>query len=286
MNHSKVCHRAAEFARLEEQANGVNELLSHKIVHAPLHRPQKILEVGCGTGHVCRQLAQQFPDATVLGVDLTPVPPCSNTPQNISYITGDIKQVAQSDERLMNGDLDYIFGRFLIAGMTSWPGYIRQMATLLRPGGYFEMHEVSYRLYKCSSATPRVPSDEDPAIGADWPWQRALLRGEEQLGLDTDIGPNVQRYMKDAGLVDIEVKKYVMPFGTWMVDEKPETRRLGAELGESCREVMGEYVLPGVTRGLGIGEEDMRRLKEECKHCFESEEGKYWWFYVTVGRKV
>ena len=260
--------------------------MSHNIVHAPLHRPQKLLEVGCGTGNVCRQLAQRFPDATVLGVDITPVPTFSNTPQNISYIAGDIKQVARSDERFMDGDLDYIFGRFLLGGMTAWPAYIRQMASLLRPGGYLEMHEAAFRLYKCSSATPRLPRDDDPVISADWPWLRVLRRGGEQLGLDMDIGANAQRYMREAGLVDVEVKKYALPFGTWMADEKPETSRFGAELGESCREAIGEYVLPGATRGLGIGEEEMRRLKEECKQCLENEEGKYWWLYVTVGKKA
>ena len=179
MSHSKVCHSVAEFDRLEDQANAYNELMSHKIVHAPLHEPQKILEVGCGTGNVCRQLAQQFPDATVLGVDITPVPPFANTPPNISYIQGDIKQVASSDQRLISGDLDYIYERLLISGMTSWPSHIRQMATLLRSGGYLEMHEAACRWYKCSSASPLVPNDDDRMISADWPWFDTVRRGAE-----------------------------------------------------------------------------------------------------------
>ena len=286
LDYSKLIRSAAEFARLEDQANGYNELMAQKIVHAPLHRPRKILEVGCGTGNVCRQLAQQFPDSTVLGVDITPVPPFSKTPQNISYITGDIKQLAGSDRRLSYGDLDYIYGRLLLGGMTSWPTYIRQMTTLLRPGGYLEIHEMACRMYRCSPASPRVPSDDDPVIGADWPWQQALYRGAEQLGLDIDIGTNAQRYMKDTGLVDVQVKKYVLPFGTWMADQRPETRRLGSQQGGIFREVFTGSILPGITRGLGIGQEDMRRMKEECWRCLGNEVGKYWCFYVTVGRKV
>lgn len=286
MSHSKVCHSAAEFDRLEDQAIAYNELMSQKIVHAPLHEPQKILEVGCGTGNVCRQLAQQYPEATVLGVDITPVPPFANTPPNISYIKGDIKQVASSDPRLISGDLDYIYERLLISGMTSWPSHIRKMAALLRSGGYLEMHEAACRWYKCSSASPLVPHDDDHEISADWPWWATVLRGAEQLGLDFDIGCNAQRYMRDAGLVDVVVKRYVVPLGTWLAGERPETRSLGAQQGESLREVFMDHVLPGVTRGLGIAAEDMRRMREESRRCLENGEGKYWYFYVTVGRKV
>ncbi|KAL8782672.1 MAG: hypothetical protein Q9195_009602 [Heterodermia aff. obscurata] len=270
---------AAEFARLEDQADAHTEFMSQKIIHAPLHHPQKILEVGCGTGNVCRQLAQQFPSATILGVDITPVPPFPNTPPNISYITGDIRQVAASDQRLKNGALDYIFGRLLLGGMTSWPTYIRQMTALLREGGYLEMQEMACGVYKCSSA---VPSDDDELISEDWDWYRAVRQGTEQLGLDFDVGCHAQRYMREAGLVDVVQKRYVLPFGTWLGGE---TRRLGQQQGEVFRAVFTNSILPGVTRGLGIAERDMRRMKEECWRCLGNEEGKYWYFYVTVGRK-
>ena len=92
--------------------------------------------------------------------------------------------------------------------------------------------------------------------------------------------------MKDAGLVDVQVTKYAVPFGTWLAGERPETKILGVHQAESLGRVISENALPGITRGLGIGEKEMAELQEECMRCMAAEEGKYWIFYVTTGRKV
>lgn len=118
------------------------QLMHGKIVHAPLDNPKKLVDVGCGTGIVSRHLAQQYPSATIYGVDISPVPAISEKPENVEYILGDIKQLAgASDERIKDGDVDYIYQRLLICGMTDWPGYVEQMTKLLRSGGYMEIHD-------------------------------------------------------------------------------------------------------------------------------------------------
>ena len=275
-------YSAAEFARLDDQANGYTELMRDKVVHAPLRNPRKMLDVGCGTGIVCRQMAQQYPSATVFGVDISTVPPFSNTPDNVEYITADIKSLAESDdERIKTGELDYIYQRLLICGMTDWPGYIRQMVNLLKPGGYLEVHDYSEVWYKRSSS----PDERDKDVSKDWKWMQAMRRGATGLGLDLDIGLNAQRYMEDAGLVDVQVVKYQVPFGTWLAGEKPETKKIGEHQVSSMGKVFSQNILPGVTRELGIGEKEMDELKAECRKCLSEEEGKYWWFYSIWGRK-
>ena len=253
-----------------------------KINHAPLHNPAKILDVGCGTGIVCRQIAQDYPTATVYGIDISNVPPFPDTPTNVEYITGDIKQLVESgDPRFKGGSFDYVFQRLLICGMTNWPGYIGQMVQLLRPGGYLEIQDYDYRWYK------EGPSEgSEQVIGSDWKWTYPLRRGASQLGLDLDIGSNAKQYMENAGLVDVQVVKYKVPFGTWMADGKPETRKIGEHQVPNMANVISEHVLPGVTRELNIPEEEMRELKEECRRCLGEEEGKFWWFYVVWGRKA
>ncbi|KAL8947787.1 MAG: hypothetical protein Q9222_005972 [Ikaeria aurantiellina] len=280
---------AAEFARLDDQANGFTELMNNKIVYAPLENPKRLLDVGCGTGNSSCRLAQQYPSATVYGVDISPVPSFSKAPSNLEYVTGDIKRLASNDggdERINRGDFDYIYQSLLICGMTDWPGYLRQMILLLKPGGYLEMHEVAETWYKTSSSSSSLPNREDPIISHDWKWMQAMRRGAEQLGLDTDIGINAEQYMKDAGLADVQVAKYPVPFGTWMAEEKPETKKIGGLQDPNMGVAFSNNILPGVTRTLGIGEEEMGRLKEECRRCLAEEKGKYWWFYSIVGRKL
>ena len=127
--------------------------------------------------------------------------------------------------------------------------------------------------------------ESDRVISGEWKWQRAMRKGAEELGLDLDIGLHAQDYMRKAGLVDVRVERYVVPFGTWMADERPETRRIGEDQSRDLGGVFSGSILPGVTRGLGLGEGEMEELRGECGRCLGGEEGKYWWFYVTVGRK-
>ncbi|KAL8642056.1 MAG: hypothetical protein Q9228_001222 [Teloschistes exilis] len=241
-----------------------------------------MLDVGCGTGMVCRQMAQQYPNATVYGVDISSVPPFNDTPGNVEYMTGDIKELAAGgDERIKEGEIDYIYQRLLICGMTDWPGYIRQMAGLLRPGGYMEIHDYAEVWYQ----RPSSPGGSDILISNDWKWHLAMRRGAPELGLDLNIGLHAQRYMEEAGLIDVQVVKYMVPFGTWLAGERPETRKIGEHSAGEMGKVFSQSILPGVTRNLGIPEDEMRELQVECKRCLAGEEGKYWWFYVVWGRK-
>ena len=151
------------------------------------------------------------------------------------------------------------------------------MAALLRPGGWLEIHDSAETWYSAK--------ESDRVISGDWKWQHAMRRGAAQLGLDLDIGINAEKYMQTAGLVDVKVHKYMVPFGSWLADEKPETRNIGMSSDSDLGPVFSESILPGVTRKLGLGEAEMEELKEECRRCLKGEEGKYWWFYVTMGRK-
>ena len=293
MTHLVIRHRRLtilstastdEHARLNDQAAGFTDLMKGKIIHAPLKSPAKILDVGCGTGIVTRHLASIYPSATVYGVDLSPVPPnkasdaIPSTPPNVEYIVGDIRKLAQEDERLKAGNFDCIFQRLLVCGMTHWPSYISQMAALLRPGGgWLEIHDYAERAYDAH--------DSDRLISDDWKWLRAMRRGAAQLDLDLDIGLHAEKYMREAGLADVTVQKYMAPFGTWLADEKPETRKIGINNDQDLGHVFSESILPGVTRKLGLAESEVDELKGECRRCLKAEEGKYWLFYVTTGRK-
>ena len=249
--------------------------MHNKIVHAPLKDPSMVIDVGCGTGIVTRHLGTQYPSATVYGVDLSPVPPFVSTPANVSYIEGDIRKLMKSDERLTPASLDYIYQRLLICGMTNWDSYIKDMATLLQPGGWIEVHDYAEIWYK-----------NGEVCSGDWKWQKAMREGARQLGLDLDCGLNAQQYMKNAGLVDVEVHRYTIPYGTWLADEKPESKRIGEHQDRDMGPVFSQHVLPGVTRGLGLSDGELADLQSECSKTLAGEKGKYCYFYVTVGRKA
>ena len=96
-----------------------------RLVHSPLERPSKIIDVGCGTGVVTRHLGSIYPSASVYGIEISPVPPTNasdaipETPPNVKYIVGDIRKLAEEDERLKAGSFDCIFQRLLVCGIVA-----------------------------------------------------------------------------------------------------------------------------------------------------------------------
>src|SRR5262245_37840179 len=50
-------------------------MLTNKLHLAPLTHPQRILDLGCGTGIWCIDTADEHPGAEVIGVDLSPIQP-------------------------------------------------------------------------------------------------------------------------------------------------------------------------------------------------------------------
>ena len=105
-------------------------------------RPRRILDVGCGTGRATVQLAEKFPDAQVIGIDLSPVPTVHPKPKNVEYIQGDVAQLVEAgDKPFTPGSFDYVFSRLLSFGMTDWPGYFAKISSILAPGSWFEVQE-------------------------------------------------------------------------------------------------------------------------------------------------
>jgi len=205
-----------EHSRLDTQADGFLSLVHNRLVHAPLQTPLKVLDIGCGTGATTRQLAALYPSASVHGVDISPVPAFDPSPPSVIYIIGDIKNLARTDGRLASGGFEYIFQRLLIGGMTDWAMHISEMVALLKPGGWLEVHDYVQVWYK-----------NGEICSGDWRWHKVMREGASRSGMDLECGLKAREYMARAGLVEVDVVRYVVPYGTWMAEEKPETKAIG-----------------------------------------------------------
>jgi len=73
-----------------------------------------------------------FPNAQVLGADLSPVPEVKHKLPNISYVQGNIMELeAAPFER---NSFDLIFSRLLVLGIPNWKVYVEQCVALAKPG--------------------------------------------------------------------------------------------------------------------------------------------------------
>lgn len=110
--------------------------------------------------------------------------------------------MAGKDERLKFGSMDLVYSRLLLCDMTDWPGYVCDMHTMLKPGGWAEfgdcVEDVFYADDRCQ------PSEE-------WEWLRAIRKGGLQKGLDLDCGSNIPGHIERAGFVDVQRWEYRVP---------------------------------------------------------------------------
>jgi trans-aconitate methyltransferase len=105
------------------------ELLLKKPVN-----PQRILDVGTGTGIWAISMADEYPEAIVIGTDLSPIQPGWLPPNCLFYVDN-----AESDWTYAPFDL--IHGRSLGGSISGWPRFYRQCFDSLKPGGLLEMQE-------------------------------------------------------------------------------------------------------------------------------------------------
>ncbi len=248
--------------------------MHNTVIHAPLTSPTILADIGCGTGIITTKLSTLHPNAErVFGIDISPVPTHQNKGGNVEFIQGDIRRLAGTDPRLRLGSLDFVFNRLLICGMTDWPGYVREVAALLRPGGWAEMQDCAYVWY----LNGKVCSDE-------WAWMKALREGAERKGMDLDCGRNIKGYMEDAGFVDVQVLEYRFPWWTEGAEGREETRKLSEHaINEWWR--LWWHLIPKMVDGLGYGKGDIEDLQNDLKERTKAEVGKEMTFYSTFGRK-
>jgi len=189
----------------------LNLLLDNKLFLAPIgSHPQKVLDVGTGTGIWAIDFADQFPSAEVIGTDLSPIQP-SFVPPNLKFELDD----AQLDWTYPQSCFDYIHIRCLMGSINDWPRLYSHIYTALKPGGWIEDLEFSIEF-----------KSDDDSIGYDHimaKWSRIFLEAGERMAKTFRIADRAKEHFTAAGFINVVEKKYKMPIGNWSRDPKFKT---------------------------------------------------------------
>jgi len=126
-------------------------LLEKRRFLAPIDKnPQKILDLGCGTGIWSIDVADEYPSAEVVGVDIAPIQPKWTAP-NCSFEIDDTEQ----DWTWKPETFDFIFARDLLFCIRNWPRMIQQCYDHLKPGGWIEFQSIDGVLGCDDNTLPR-----------------------------------------------------------------------------------------------------------------------------------
>lgn len=188
----------------------ISMLMTDRLFDAPMSKPlSKVLDVGTGTGIWAIDMADMYPQATIIGTDISPIQP-SWVPPNCFFEIED----AQTDWTFAQASFDFIHMRALYGSISDWSKLYRQAFATLKPGGWLENFEFTITLH---SDTPEIRNDPDHIFKR---WANVFHEAGDRMNRTLRIGVNGQmsRLMAEAGFIDIQQISYQVPIGAWSSD--------------------------------------------------------------------
>ncbi|KAE8152654.1 S-adenosyl-L-methionine-dependent methyltransferase [Aspergillus avenaceus] len=198
-----------EADRLDMLHEEVLVMMNRKLFLAPIgSSPQRVLDLGTGTGLWVIEFADQFQSAEVTGVDLSPTQP-QLVPPNAKFLVDDFEE-----EWIYEDRFDFIHARYLAGAVRSFPKLMEQAFKYTKPGGWVEFQDWEGRIY----------SEDDSTKGTAVEKYYSLIEpGFAKAGFTISPGPRLGEWLRAAGFVDVQVQKYRAPVGAWPKDKYYKT---------------------------------------------------------------
>lgn len=206
------------------------ELTDGKLYYAPIgDNPEKILDIGTGTGIWAVEMGDKFPTAkNILGTDLSPIQP-EWLPENVRFMIDDCEA-----DWANGSDWDFVHMRQLVGLIKDPEAVVRNIYTHLKPGGWIEIQELHAYPF-CDDGTMDESEGGDPVMG----FYDMLREALELRGMNHDKARAMRKPLERAGFKNIQLKKLKVPLGPWAKDK---TLRL---IGNYCKTAVLD-VLPTV----------------------------------------
>jgi SAM-dependent methyltransferase len=227
---------------------------------APIRSPSRILDVGTGSGQWAFDLCEEFPDALVVGLDLTPAKPAR--PANFRQVLANVL----SGLPFREGSFDFVHQRLLVAGVPprAWPGVVRELMTVTRPGGWIELVETDFRTEPAGPATMRL--------------YELICQLAARSGLDGEgqVARGLARFLREAGTESIEEGIIATPLGEW-------AGRVGS-LGASDFRAFFARLARAIESSCQVGQAELAELLSSAMAEFEQYHTHYLLTYA-YGRR-
>jgi SAM-dependent methyltransferase len=249
-----------EIDRLDIQHYALREALKSNYA-APVRKPARLIDVGCGSGQWAYDLCQELPGSLVVGFDLAPSK--RGWPGNYAFVQGNLLHGLP----FRDDQFDFVHQRLLAASgvpLRAWPAVVADLTRVTRPDGWLELVEAPPELGSSGPATERL-----------FGLVRQLGRS---LGLDTTsiIVRSLGSHLERAGLVEVQSRTVDLPVGEW-------GGRVGSLLASGVRAGMMRLV-DTFNEKLGVPEAESGELIRTMTQEFDQHRTQSH-FTIAFGRK-
>jgi len=145
-----------------------------------LDRGIKVLDVGCGPGSWTLEMATDYPNSLFIGTDLADVYPSAITPRNCEFV----KANTITGLPFQDNTFDYVYQRCMLLSFPEkeWPGVIKELTRVTKPGGFIEIVECDLLIHDAGPLTAE--------------WNEKLFSAMRTRGIDFTLAQRMHGLLK------------------------------------------------------------------------------------------
>jgi SAM-dependent methyltransferase len=210
--------------------------------------PNRILDIGTGTGIWAIDMGERYPSASVIGNDLSPIQP-SYVPPNVQFEIDDFCDTWTYTA----STFDMVHARQIYGCVSDYPKLYGEVLNALKPGGWYEQVEVDV-----------VPHSEDGSIvgTAFEEWGPLAIEAGDKFGKPLRVLNTMKKDMIAAGFEEVKEVRFKWPIGGWAAEKK--MKEIGRFNSAVWDQGMEGWVLYLYTNYLGVSCQGPVPLSPSC----------------------
>ncbi|OIW23061.1 S-adenosyl-L-methionine-dependent methyltransferase [Coniochaeta ligniaria NRRL 30616] len=180
-------------------------------------------------------VGDEYPEAEVIGIDLSPIQP-NWVPPNVKFMVDD----AEAEWLFGSDTFDLVHARFVCMAIKNWPRMLTRAYDAIKPGGWIELQELRF-----------VVQCDDDTCPPDYGYGRFVdhcMSGFRTFGVDPLSMERNAELLVESGFRDVQEKVWKVPIGTWPRD--PKLKKVGLYNRAMLYDALEAVSLAPLTRGL------------------------------------